>query len=281
MKPHQYRQEPIGITLSRWMFCAVIILMAIQAPAIASIQNEDTGQGWHPTFDDEGNMEDPPQWVIEQNPGIMDYINSEGHLPPTEEDILLFDLDMCQSLINEWIETSSDATVHTAISDQSIFNDLKAEVKRWANKKISNYVATLDPSLGITVGSMIINTLECKACQMTYYQCLIEYQDGYYCKRYIGCNMIQPNPTSHIDATLPVSSSTYNLSGTLELEGSLRYRETELTTGSILRERCLHVDKRVATGFSLFINGKVESAIDDALDGNGDLCRGAGSDPSP
>jgi hypothetical protein len=172
------------------------LLIAIQVPAMASIINQETGEAWHPTFDEEGEIEDPPEWVVNQNPGIIDYINSEGNLPPTPEDTLLLDLDMCQSPINEWIETSSDALVETAITDVSTFSEPKSEVRRWANNKISRYVASQDPSLGVTVSPIIIHALECQKCEMTYYQCLVEYQDGFYCKRYIGCNMSQQNVAS-------------------------------------------------------------------------------------
>lgn len=45
----------------------------------ASITNQDTGQGYHPTFDAEGNMDDPPEWVAETlNEPTIDVTRSTG-----------------------------------------------------------------------------------------------------------------------------------------------------------------------------------------------------------
>jgi hypothetical protein len=51
---------------NRRLTCAVIAiagLLSVSTITRAALVDQDTGEGYIPTFDDQGNLEDPPSWV--------------------------------------------------------------------------------------------------------------------------------------------------------------------------------------------------------------------------
>jgi hypothetical protein len=49
--------------------CLVMLtaLLSISVPVLADIVNQDTGEHWHPTMDEDGNPETPPDWVPQED----------------------------------------------------------------------------------------------------------------------------------------------------------------------------------------------------------------------
>ncbi len=250
--------------------------------------NEDTGEGWKPEINEEGELETPPDWVLENNEVLEDFIADgtyqwvdPGANDDEAADTVIVNQDMCQSPLNEWIATDSQLSVGEEIQNPFIRDELVNEISTWIDQKLANHLDSLDTDIDINAEPATIEELACNTCDMSYAQCLLEYQDGWYCKRYIYCNMVPSSTGSYIELTVPLWTNFLNLSGSLNVTGKVHYQETLKPSGKIIRERCLLVDDHQADGFGAVNNTFVEHEFEAALDDQGRLCRRAGPDPSP
>jgi hypothetical protein len=52
-------------TMPRWLVVAGLtaVLAAAVLPVQAGLINSDTGEVYQPSFDEDGNLEEPPEWV--------------------------------------------------------------------------------------------------------------------------------------------------------------------------------------------------------------------------
>lgn len=63
--PSSSRHEATSALRLGWLsvFSILVIVLSVCSPALALLVNQETGEGYRPTINEEGELEDPPDWV--------------------------------------------------------------------------------------------------------------------------------------------------------------------------------------------------------------------------
>jgi hypothetical protein len=212
----------------------------------AALVNQDTGEGYIPTFDEDGNLETPPEWVG----------TDEEH--PFESEIVE-ESDLCDTPLSDWACTDADIPMSSALSSAALRAQLIDQLTTLVNEALNDLEITTDdyePDEKVTdlrlFGTPQIAQLRCNGCNYTYIQCL---QDGHpvnFCKR----TTLNCTPGSSVVVTVSAQGMKLILgqpvwvNGSITITGSVTYREITTAGGGILPVMCLTVDSWTLTGFS-------------------------------
>ena len=244
---------------NRRLTCAAVAmaaLLSIGSIARAALVNQDTGEGYIPTVDDEGNVEDPPSWVPQVDEG-----QATEYLPE-----VVVDEDYCWSAIDDWLDDGTGTLVYQAGSGTR--DQLFSTIEGWLQSQIAAKEDELPDS--VTLGRASLTNLGCPSSTYTYLDCLRDGISWSICKRQYP---MQPIP-AHAELTLSVpASGPGSASGTITLQGGLRYRETTTQTGGDARLGCVVLGDITVTGYT-GLQGLVEEKVAGLFDAHGELCLG-------
>ena len=237
-----------------------LLTLALPTTTYGALVNLDTGEGYIPQVDEDGELEEPPEWVYEnqQSQGIDNGYVAYGDIQSFTGET---SVDACLKDTQSWLESSAPAgeLLHESIDDDAIYRD---------------FVALLDTLLYI-VGAEIswayslvdIHAIEVTTfnCQTPYVllDCLDDGFDMFWCKRYINA------PTDfHSSIGVDITLTTLGSTGTVSVDGTLDYREV-FESGSLDRRlACINITRLESTFGSL-----IENLIDDVLTDEGDWCQ--------
>jgi hypothetical protein len=107
------RRRPLTVTRA-WTYAALVIAMLVgtSAGVHAGLINQDTGEIYIPSVDENGDVEDPPDWV----PQVGGQVRFE---PQT-----VVDQDYCDSAVDEWLDNDDDRAVSDAMTDAATRDEL-------------------------------------------------------------------------------------------------------------------------------------------------------------
>jgi hypothetical protein len=236
---------------------AIAALVSVSSITRAALVDQDTGEGYIPTFDHDGNLEDPPSWVPQ--------VDQSQTATPFHAEVLV-DEDYCWSAVDEWIGDGDTSLVYQAMGNVATRGDLFSAVEGWIQSQIADKQDELPA--GVTIDTASLASLGCPSSTYTYLDCL---QDGI---SWVTCKRMYPMQAvpSHSELTVSLSvSAPAGAHGTIALAGGLRYRETTAQFGGPDRLGCFEVGGMTVTGFT-GLQGVVEDQVSDLFDANGELC---------
>ena len=242
---------------NRGLKCAVIAiagLLCVSSITRAALVNQDTGEGYIPTFDDEGNLEDPPSWVPQ-----VDESQTTSFRPE-----VVVDEDYCWSAVDEWLHDDDTSVVYQA--DPDTRDQLVSTIEDWLRSQIAGEQDQLPPS--VTLGTASLTSLACPSSTYTYLDCLQDGIDWWICKRLYPMQEIPSH--SELTVSLPASGPA-GAHGTITFEGGLRYRETTTQFGGNTRLGCFVLADITVTGFT-GLQSVVETQAEQLFDANDELC---------
>ena len=239
---------------NRRLRCAVITiagLLSVSAITRAALVNQDTGEGYIPTFDDQGNPEDPPSWVQQTTAFHPEVVVDE---------------DYCWSAVDDWLDDGDAALVYEAMPDPGTRDQLFSTIEGWLQSQIAAQQDQLPDS--VTLGTASLTNLACPSSTYTYLDCL---QDGI---NWATCKRLYPMQEVPTHAELTVSlpaSGPAGAHGTITFQGGLRYRETTAQFGGNARLGCFVLADITVTGFT-GLQSVVETQAGGLFDANDELC---------
>jgi hypothetical protein len=235
---------------------AIAALLVTSSGARAGLINQETGEVYIPTMDEDGNIEEPPDWVPQ--------VGHESEVAVFESEVVVNE-DYCWSAVDEWLGNGDEEAVLQGITDPETRDELFATIQGWIRTEIAEQQENLPDD--VTLGLASLTRMACPSSTYTYFDCLQDGIDWSTCKRMYPK---QPIPAhSELSLSVPASGSL-GTNGTIILEGGLRYRETTRQFGSNLRLGCFGLDDITVTGF-VGLQGFVEEQVR-LLFTNNELC---------
>ena len=244
---------------NRRLTCAVIAIAAlcsISSITRAALVNQDTGEGYIPSFDDQGNLEDPPSWVPQVDASQTTTFNPE----------VVIDEDYCWSTVDEWLHDDNTDLVYQAMRDSGTRDQLFSTLEDWLQAQIADQQDKLPDS--VTLGTASLTNLACPSSTYTYLDCLQDGIDWWICKRMYPMQEVPAHAA--VTVSLPASGPG-NAHGTITFQGGLRYRETTTQLGANARRGCFVLDDVTVTGYTGLQN-VVETQAEQLFDANNELC---------
>ena len=250
------------MTISRkvWAGAAAGILGAALggAPGLAraGIINTETGEDWHPGFDENGNPDPPPDWVNSQL-----HASTTAVLPSTTGTVLSTE-DICERPISDWIPSSTPALdLEDALTDGNLRQSFIAALEPWATQAIANELAGLGWWIldwwftPVTPGPASVNRFICPT-RYNLSDCLREGHDMWYCKTHASLNTT--SLTSDLELEMPMTINLIGfigpqVSGTVTTQWSLSYRVSDDPERvENVEEVCILVKGSQVEGFGLW-----------------------------
>ena len=244
---------------NRRLTCAVIAiagLLSVSSITRAALVNQDTGEGYIPTVDEQGNLEDPPSWV----PQV------DGSQTTAFQPEIVVDEDYCWSAEEEWLHDDDATLVYQAMRDPGTRDQLFSTIEGWLQSQIAAQQDQLDDN--VTLGTASLTSLACPSSTYTYFDCLQDGINWSICKRLYPMQEVPAH--AEVTVSLPASGPA-GTHGTITFEGGLRYRETTTHFGGNTRLGCFVLADVTVTGFT-GLQSVVETKARQLFDANDELC---------
>jgi hypothetical protein len=241
---------------NRRLTCAVIAiagLLSVSSIARAALVNKDTGEGYIPSVDEHGNLEDPPSWV------------GESQTTAFQPEVVV-DEDYCWSAEEEWLHDDDATLVYQAMRDPGTRDQLFSAVEDWLQTQIAAQQDQLPDY--VTLGTASLTSLACPSSTYTYLDCLQDGINWSICKRMYPMQEVPAH--AEVTVSLPASGPA-GAQGTITFQGGLRYRENTTQFGGNARLGCFVLDAITVTGFT-GMQSVVETQARQLFDANDELC---------
>jgi len=244
---------------NRGLTCAAIAiagLLSVSSITRAALVNQDTGEGYIPSVDEKGNLEDTPSWVPQ-----VDESQTTAFQPE-----IVVDEDYCWSAEEDWLHDDDATVVYQAMRDSGTRDQLFSTIEDWLQSQIADQQDQLPDS--VTLGTASLTSLGCPSSTYTYLDCL---QDGI---NWSTCKRLYPmqEVPAHAEVTVSLpASGPGNAHGTITFQGGLRYRETTTQFGANTRLGCFVLSDVTVTGYT-GLQSLVETQAEQLFDANNELC---------
>jgi len=245
--------------------------------AEAGIINTETGEDWHPSFDENGNPDPPPDWVNSQW-----HASTAAVVPSASGVTVLATEDICQRPISDWTATTTPTLdVADAITNSNVRQSFIAALAPWATHVVEIQLAGLGwwifdwYAVSVSLESGSIDRFTCPTSSYSLADCLREGHDMWYCKLHASLNT--KSDASDLELEVPMTINFLNalrVNGTVTLQASIVYRASDDLSGfGAEDEACIQVRHHEVTGFGVW-NGTMNAWLESTFIGTGGLACG-------
>ena len=123
---------------------AIAGLLLTSSDVWAGLVNQDTGEVYIPTMDEDGNMEEPPDWVPQVEHSEVAVFQSE----------VVVNEDYCWSAVDEWLGNGDGEVVSEAMTDPDTGDELLATIQGWIRAEIADQQENLPDDVTLGVASL-------------------------------------------------------------------------------------------------------------------------------
>jgi hypothetical protein len=248
----------------KWLWLGhlfTITLLALTVlPIHAGLINSETGEYYRPEFDEDGNLEEPPDWVD---------TGDQGEEPFESE--VLSEEDICDSDVGLFTCSDQPMSVSTALGFANARASLFAALIEILDGVMDTFeFVDTDKDGNVTASQVfdppIIQQFECNDCDYTYIQCLLDGRGVDWCKKHtLNCQT-----GNDVTFTVPASGTTtilgapVTVSGSVTIEGHLAVREITTKNGGTRLVVCIYVDSFTVNGFGV-AQGYVQNQLNTLL----------------
>jgi hypothetical protein len=130
----------------------------------AGLVNQDTGEVYRPSLDEDGELEEPPGWVMEN----LDNLVHDDPVIGLDPDPIITEIDLCRAPVSDlvWVDAADDGSLalHEVIDDADVYAEVRNDLEIILSQPVlmANYGANLLTDV-VRFFQVTIDSFDCNA----------------------------------------------------------------------------------------------------------------------